>query len=159
MKDFVFDADVLSTFAKVNKLGLLKKVFGKSKLLIPPAVVNDLKRSKTFSVQSILNSKLFLQIHLNPEEIKLKGKIGRQKSLGQGEIECITVCKARGAGFVTNDSQAINFAEKMEVDVVDLETILNFLKSILNRKELRQLINDIESKDRVLIVNKEKILS
>lgn len=44
---FVFDADVSSTFAKIDKLGLLEKLFGKGNIAIPPAIVSDLKRSKS----------------------------------------------------------------------------------------------------------------
>lgn len=159
MRHFVFDADILSTFAKVNKINFLRKAFGKGKLLIPPAVVEDLKRSKTISVNLILDSKLFTQISLSKEELSLKENISKQKTLGEGETECIALCKARNSALVTNDSKAVNFAENIGIDVIDLESILHQLKKILNTKELRQLINDIETKDKVIIVNKEEILT
>ena len=53
---FVFDADVSSTFAKIDKLGLLEKLFGKGNLAIPPAVISDLNRSKSALVKDALSS-------------------------------------------------------------------------------------------------------
>ncbi|WP_171039877.1 hypothetical protein, partial [Streptococcus pseudopneumoniae] len=65
LMEFVFDADVLSTFAKIQKLELLEKVFGKSKLLITQAVSSDLKRSKSSLIKDVLKSKLFQHVNLN----------------------------------------------------------------------------------------------
>lgn len=78
--------------------------------------------------------------------------------MGIGETECIAVCKARNAVLVTNDRKAIELAEELGVTVVDLETILYSLKDLVDKNQLRQIIADIESKDRVIIVNKDKIL-
>mgnify|MGYP001612467139 CR=1 FL=1 len=55
--EFVFDADVLSTFAKIKKLDILGSVFGRNKLLITQAVSSDLKRSKSPLVKNALEYK------------------------------------------------------------------------------------------------------
>ena len=54
---FVFDADLLSTFAKIERLEILTKIFDSKDFLIPPAVASDLRRSKSILVQDILKSK------------------------------------------------------------------------------------------------------
>jgi predicted nucleic acid-binding protein len=156
--EFVFDADVLSTFAKIKKLDLLGSVFGKNKLLITQAVSSDLKRSKSPLVKNVLKSKLFQHVNLNKQEYDLARKIHAEKGLGIGESECIALCKIRNATIVTNDNKAIQFAEKLNINLVDLETILYSLKDLISREQLEQIINDIEAKDKVVVVNKEEIL-
>lgn len=155
---FVIDADVLSTFAKIKRLDLLPKVFGKSELLICPAVLSDLEHSKSQLVRDVATSKLFSHVALSNQERNLVEKIYSRKNLGMGETECIVVCKARNAVLVTNDRKAIELAEELGVNVVDLETILYSLKDLVDKNQLRQIIADIESKDRVIIINKDKIL-
>lgn len=155
---FVIDADVLSTFAKIKRLDILAKVFGKSELLICPAVVSDLEHSKSQLVREVAASRLFNRIALSKQENNLVEKIYLRKNLGMGETECIAVCKIRSAILITNDRKAIELAEVLGVDIIDLETILYSLKDLVDKNQLKQIIADIESKDRVIIVNKDKIL-
>ncbi|MBI4451803.1 hypothetical protein HY637_00090 [Candidatus Woesearchaeota archaeon] len=155
---FVFDADLLSTFAKIERLELLAKVFGNKNLLMPPAVASDLQRSKSILVKNVLKSKLFQQTNLSSQERELVKKISERKHLGMGEIECIAVCKQRKMVIVTNDNKAIDLADKLGIEAVDLEAILYSMKELMEIKALKQIIEDIEAKDRVVIVNKEIIL-
>ena len=155
---FVFDADLLSTFAKIGRLDLLAKTFGNKDLFIPPAVASDLMRSKSILVKDILKSKLFQQTSLSHQEKELIKKISERKNLGMGEIECLAVCKERKMVVVTNDNKAIDVAEKLDIDVVDLESLLYSMKDFMKINELKQIIEDIEAKDRVVIVNKDRIL-
>jgi len=157
--EFVFDADVISTFAKIERLYLLAKIFGKNKLLITPSVYLDLSRSKSYLVRDINTSKFFQHATLSKYELDLAKNIHNQKKLGIGESECISLCKVRGAALVTNDNKAIEFAEGFNINVANLETILLFLKSLVDKEQLTQIINDIETKDKVIIVNKEDILN
>ena len=155
---FVFDADILSTFAKINKINLLKDIFGNN-LLIPLAVEKDLKLAKAKFIKSIPKSNFFTIIKPSNKEINLANKITKLKTLGNGEIECISICKNRNYCFVSNDKKAIKFAENLDISIVDLETILCYLAETLNKDKLIQIISDIETKDKVIIVNKNKIIS
>lgn len=155
---FVIDADVLSTFAKIKRLELLAKVCGKSELLICPAVLSDLERSKSELVREVAASKQFSHISLIEQEKNLIEKVYSRKNLGMGETECIAVCKTRNSILVTNDRKAIGLAEQLGITIIDLETILYSLKDLVDKNQLRQIIADIESKDRVIIINKGKIL-
>ena len=155
---FVFDADLLSTFAKIERLELLAKIFGNKNLLIPPAVASDLHRSKSILVKNVLKSKLFQQTNLSNQEKELVNKISERKRLGMGEIECLAVCKERNMVIVTNDNEAMDLADKLGIETVDLEAILYSMKELMEIKELKQIIEDIESKDRVVIVNKDRVL-
>lgn len=155
---FVFDTDILSTFAKIDRLELLQKVFGDNKLLIPNAVVKDLKNAKLNTISEVTDLTILKNINLNKEEKQYCEKINYHRVLGRGETECIAVCKLRNGCFVSNDKKAIKTAEELNIRVLDLETILFSLKEILNKEELKIVLNDIESKDKVIIVNKDKIL-
>ncbi len=154
---FVFDTNIVSTFAKVNKLELLAKLFGKEEMLIPKGVVNDLVNSN-LELSVIINSNVFRVTELANEEHILVRDYSDIKSLGQGELECIAICKNRDNIFITNDYRAIKFAESLSIKVIDLKTLLISLREILNTEELRKLMIDIETKDKVLILDKEKIL-
>jgi len=39
----VFDTDIISTFGKIKRLGLLKDLFPNTRFFIPPSVYNELK--------------------------------------------------------------------------------------------------------------------
>ena len=155
---FLFDTNIISTFAKVNKLELLVELFGNEDLLIPTSVINDLSNS-ALSLKSILDSEIFSPIVLNHEEQALVEHYAGIKNLGKGELECIAVCKTRDSVLVTNDYKAIKFAETLGIIIIDLETILIKLKDILGRDALKQLMSEIETKDKVFIEDKEGILS
>lgn len=152
----IIDADVLSTFAKIKRLDLLAKAFGDDEILICPAVISELKQSKSEEVRDTTASNLFSQASLTKKENNLANNL--RKKLGTGEAESIALCKIRKAVFVSNDNQAIISAEKLGIEIVDLETILYFLKDLLGKNQLKQIINAIESKDKVIVVNKEEIL-
>lgn len=103
---FAFDADVLSTFAKIRKFGLLGKVFGKNGLMVPSAVLSDLKRSKSGIANDVLESKIFKAAALSSHELDFAKDISRQNP--------------------------IHFAESLNIIVIDLETILRSLKDIIS---------------------------
>ncbi len=153
----VFDTNILSTFAKINKLELLVKLFNKQELLIPESVFRELQDSKQEFTQIILDNKNFKRINSTREEKNLLLII--KTSLGVGEKECLTICKNRNHVFITNDEIAIKEAEKQEIEWLNLEIILTALKqeNIINEQELNEIIKEIETKDRVKIRNKDKL--
>ncbi|MBI2139762.1 hypothetical protein HYU14_02470 [Candidatus Woesearchaeota archaeon] len=157
--EFVLDADIISTFAKVNRLSLLKSAFGRQKILVPPAVRIDLRKSKHQTVRESAASPLFTSVELTDAEAGLLNSFSGQQNLGRGELEGIALAKSRNAVFVSNDLKAIHFAEKLRLEVIDLQTILFSLKEIIPKQSLRELSYDIEKKDRVIIPDKEEILS
>ncbi len=149
--NIVFDTNVLSTFAKINRLDLLVKLFDKQKLLIPTAVFKELRDSKQEFTQIVLDDKNFERASLTQEEKDLI--LSLKNRLGIGEKECLVVCKNRNYVFVTNDELAIKEAEKLNIEWLNLTIILNALKQekIVNEKELVKIIEEIETKDKVKI--------
>ncbi|MBI2135531.1 hypothetical protein HYU06_00495 [Candidatus Woesearchaeota archaeon] len=151
----IFDTDILSTFAKINRLYLFSELFRGNELLIPNSVVQDLKGSKINLADVVLNSNIFKVCEISKDESILVEEINSQKNLGRGEVECIAICKSRNCLFVSNDYRAKKCAEAFNIEVFDLESILSMLKEILTDEELNDIIKLIESKDKVKIRNKE----
>ena len=61
--------------------------------------------------------------------------------------------------LVSNDKKAISIAEQLGITVIDLETILFYLKEILSKQELSKIMSMIEEKDKVIIRKKDQLLS
>jgi len=74
-------------------------------------------------------------------------------------LEGIAICKHRAYIFVTNDRGAKNICDSHAVRFIDLSMILTYMlvKELLTAHELRQLIDEIERTDRVVIKDKEAI--
>ena len=159
----VFDTDVLSTFAKVNKLNLLFELFNGNELFYTPSVKLDLQRAQEKDygfVERIFNYR-FKIIPLSKKETESANKIGiRRKDLHRGEIESLALCKLRNYIFVSNDKRALKVAESLEITCLSLSDILRsfITENILTISETEQLIKEIELKDRVKITDKERIL-
>lgn len=155
---FVFDEDVLSTFSKIKRFDLIPLIFGQSLLLISQAVKKDLENSKSPLFEPITESGFFKETSLTKEEKALCEKIYSEKSLGLGEVECIAICIKRKAYFVSNDSRAVKYAENLDISTINLETMLCMLKGQITSQELKDIIEEIETKDKVRIVNISRLL-
>ncbi|MFQ6071167.1 MAG: hypothetical protein ACE5KT_00490 [Methanosarcinales archaeon] len=86
--------------------------------------------------------------------------IKERKSLGLGEAEGISICKHRGCVLVTNDNGAKKVCDQYNINFIDLSMILKSLwkNRIITKDEVITLINEIESKDKMVIKDKDEIL-
>ena len=92
------------------------------------------------------------------EDIKGYKKLLLDKTnLGKGEIESIVVCKNREYLFSSMDDKALKFAKGCGVKTISLHAILrSLLKSnIVKEEEAREIIKEIEEKDKTTILNQE----
>lgn len=154
----VFDTNILCTFAKIDKLKLIVDLFKGVELLIPQSVIDEVVSSKQNYVNNIIENDIFKQIKITEQEKAFEQQL--KENLGKGEKECISICANRGLIFVTNDEKAIKEAEKYSIEWLNLEIILCSLKEekIVSRDELKNIIEEIEIKDKVKIPNKEELL-
>lgn len=165
MTSFIFDTDVLSTFGKIRKLDLLRKLLPDAVFFIPLSVYDELFKAKDHGydfVDYILKSGLFEVIPLSSEELRFLGELRKEHiSLGAGEMEGISICKHGGHILVTNDVAAKKVCDFYGIKFIDLSVILKSLlvEKILTNKEVKVLINEIEQKDRVIIKDKDDILT
>ena len=81
-------------------------------------------------------------------------------SLGAGEAESIAVClKRRGSRLLTNDKRARNFCRERAIPCLDLPGILRALwvRHVLTKKQVRELLRQIETEQGMVIKNKDEI--
>jgi predicted nucleic acid-binding protein len=160
--DIIIDTDVLSTFGKIRKHELLLKLFPLSNLLISPTVYQDLiiAKERGYDFVEYLLSYKPKVCQLNQDESEelmvLKEK---EKSLGCGEIESIILAKSRGLILLTNDKKALRTASRLKVDYFNLPMLLRqfWRQDVLSKREVIKIINVIEEKDRIVILNKGQI--
>ena len=165
MKSLIFDTDVLSTFGKIRRLDLLRKLLPDATFLIPPSVYGELFKARDRGyefVDHILLSGILEVTPLTKEELGFLSRLrDERRSLGSGELEGISICKHRGYILVTNDTAAKKVCDWNRIEFIDLSIILKSLLAtkILTGRELGKLIDEIERKDRVLIKDKNDILA
>jgi len=163
--NLVFDTDILSTFGKIRRLDLLKKLFPNVRFFVPSSVYNELFKARERGyefVDYVIESGILEVISLNKEELEFLGRLREErKSLGLGELEGVSICKHREYVLVTNDITAKKVCDQYGIKIIDLSMILKSLLEvkILMSDELGALIDEIERKDRVIIKDKDDILN
>jgi hypothetical protein len=165
MRSLIFDTDVLSTFGKIRRLDLLRKLLPIEKFFIPTSVYNELFKAKDCGyefVDYIMECKILKVTPLGQEEVEFLEKLSdERRSLGPGELECISICKHRGSVFITNDVAAKKVCDHYNIEFIDLSMLLKSLltTNILTNNEVRALIGEIEEKDKVIIKDVDDILN
>ncbi len=98
---------------------------------------------------------------MDREDLKAFQEISKVNTVHDGEAEGLSICREKKATFLTNDRQAIGFAEKCGIDALDMKDLLTLLaiRRILGCDEMMSLIKDIESRDNTCIKYKDKILA
>ena len=81
------------------------------------------------------------------------------KPLGKGELECISVCASRSLVMVTNDKRAKKSAVDLGIRCFDLPEIFRAmrLKGVVDVKDLKEIIQTIESKDNIVFKNVQRL--
>nr|AGF93347.1 nucleic acid binding protein [uncultured organism] len=157
------DTNILSTFAKVDSLDLLRKMFGK--MHISPNVFEEVKRAEELGYPHAENILAWVRDDIisiacpNESEIELMDKV--PSSFGRGERDCVAMAMKRDALIVTNERKVLNYCEENDLAHVRLNTILRELckKEIMKEKEVRFLINKMEEEDNLIITDISSIFS
>ena len=147
------DTDVLSTFAKIERLPLLFAVFDQETLNIAEAVENEVKRgvSKGFSFSNdIISLQMQGRIrthHTTPADQVFM--ISLPQTLDAGESESMALCKRFAAIFASNERRVMHYCKANEIDCINLDRILRALweLQILTQTDVRKVITEIEIKD------------
>lgn len=140
----VSDTDFLSSFAKIDEVNLVFKVFRIKEILITDAVYNELKESTIFD-------KLLPYFSAKENKLVIKEVSAKEslEYLGAGENESIALAKEYRAKLLMNDKIAGKYAEKGGVKVIDIPAFLFYCKekNVLNISQLKTLISRLKSKD------------
>ena len=153
MKGLILDTNIISTFLRTDLLHLINAVFPNHAVIIPEAVLSELKRANFENLSIRCES-------IRPEEKRILVRISREyNNLGMGELECIAIAVNRQYPMLTNDRKAQKAAIDEGVKCWNLPELLRaaLLKKVVTGKELRIIVERIEEKDDILFKNKEYI--
>lgn len=149
----VFDTDILSMFAKIDAVDLLKRLFGE-KAVITPKIRDEisvpLEYGYTFPLKVISTIRT---VPLSNEALEEYGRFRENLSLGKGELEAIAYCKTERCIFATNDIKAREFAKREGISVISLQAILKALwkKKIKSKEEVMQILEKIKKADNLAV--------
>ena len=158
----VLDCDLISSFAKINRIDLLETLFPDAQLAITASVYNELLKTKEHGfdfLDEIVQSDIGL-INIRKEERSVFEDFLQDYRIHLGEAEGIAIAKCRDGVFMTNDSLAVRFCEEKGVKVLNLKDVLRKIAvdGTVNKGEMLKLIRGIETKDRTYIVGIDDIL-
>jgi hypothetical protein len=160
----IVDSNIISSFCLINQFSLLFKLFPNQPFGIPPAVYDEVIEAIRLgyhfleTMQTLIDGNDVQLISLNPDEMRLKQTL--PLSFGAGDIECIIVNRRSSHILLTNDRRVINFCKSERTQVYDLPIILRafWVRKILSRQKVKELIQEIELKENMVINNKENIV-
>jgi predicted nucleic acid-binding protein len=162
----VADTNIVSTFARVEALHLLLKLLEVGRMHITSATFQELNKAIeagcTF-LTPVLDA-ISLQLELDLVELTEQENLAVRAlpgSLGAGEAGSIAVCLNRaGSRLLTNDKRARNYCREKGIPCLDLPALLRafWVKKVLTKKKVKQLIRRIETEQGMVIKNKEEIL-
>lgn len=149
------DTDVLSIFAKIERLPLLFAVFDQETLNIAEAVENEVKTgvSKGFSFSNdIIALQKQGQIHTYHTTLADQEFMNSlPQTLGAGESESMALCKRFAAIFASNERRVMHYCKANGIDCINLVRILRAFweLQILSQTDVRKVIKEIKTKDRL----------
>jgi predicted nucleic acid-binding protein len=147
---FVVDTDILSTFARIRRLDILKNI--SDGIVIPQAVKAELARGR-IDVRYLDPD----FVVLTKDELKYLKKTDH--SLGLGERECFVIARNRRIPLASNETIVHRLCRRDGVDYLTLPRILRFaiIEDVITRQEAKKLINAIEKEEHTVIKNKNEI--
>lgn len=159
----VVDSNVLSTFARVEHLELLFRLFPKDPLGVPPAVHDELAGATRLGCRLLEPAAEMMQdrrlriIPLTPDEIVAAQSLPR--SFAAADAQCIIGCRRRGYALPTNDRRVRNFCRSEGTRVFDLPELLRALweNGVLSIRRVRRLVDQMELAENLVVRNKDEI--
>ena len=165
----VIDTDIISCLAKIKKFQLLQKLFREAQFIIPQRVYEEIIRAKKEGyafvdyVLHLINDRIMDLTSLTSTEILKIKELDENLNLHFGEIEATVLALRNNAILLSNDSRVKKEIQRLNlgIEVFNLEDIISTLIDVgelTSENDVKQLIEEIEAKDRVLIRNKGYLL-
>lgn len=159
----ICDTDLLSVFAKVDKLKLLQKAFPEGGFIISESVYDELLYSleEGFDFPEDI-FKMCDMISLEQNEINIyREKRNETKflTISKADLRTLIIGEKRDIPILSNDKRLLHLAEKQSVLALDIYDIfkLIFDRNILNEEDIREILIMMEEKDNTRFKDKEKI--
>jgi predicted nucleic acid-binding protein len=155
------DCDVASTFAKIDRIDLLRKTFPGADIYITNSVYIELTKSRDEGLS--FPERVFESIPvitMEKSDFLVFQDLSHERSINFGEAEGLSIAKNHGAIFLSNDSKVIRFCKVCGISVLGLKEILVLIaaKKIVSMIELQKILKDIEAKDRIFIKSEDQAL-
>lgn len=156
--DVVVDTDILSTFLKVRRPDLIRRLFPKSKIFLCPEVVSEIRRAAELGMVNETRYGLGAT-KLTRAEKAIAREIGRRPALGRADCECLAVAQFRMSLLLSNDRTVREEASSRGIDVMSLPQALRELwrTGVVNKEDLVKLAEEIERKDNVVFKGRRLI--
>ena len=149
-KGIVLDTNVLSLFARVDRLDLLQRVFAAARspigFFITPAIHTELVTGYERGVhylaaplQMIASGQVQVLDVLRADRLFINSLPAR---LATGEAEAIALCHRLNFIFVTHDRKALNYCVRMGIPTIRLVSLLDRLRSagLLTADEIDKML-------------------
>ena len=155
----IFDTNILSMFAKIDRVDLLLKLSGE--IIIVPEIRRELSVPLEYGknwAEKILN--ISKTVYPDEEEQRLFEEfLSETRRLGSGELQALAVCKIRDYIFCSFDRVALNFARRKGIKSMNLHDIFRELlrRGVLSIEDITGLLREIEAKDNVKFKNISRI--
>jgi len=149
----ILDTDILSMFAKIGEIELLKCLFSEKVAMVPRVrdeISIPLEYGYAFPLRVISEIRT---VPLSKEALEEYEKLQRNFSLGRGELEAVAYCKTEDCAFATNDMKAREFAKGEGLFVISLQAILKafWKKGIKDKEEVKRILENIKEADNLSI--------
>ncbi|AIG98413.1 putative nucleic acid-binding protein [Archaeoglobus fulgidus DSM 8774] len=137
------DNTVLSNFAKVNRLDLLKRAF--ERVYVTEQVLKEFRMGVKRGVLPNISLD-FEVLKLREEETELYNSL--RVKLGKGEASCLAIAKNCNMKFLTDDSDARKVANILGVPVSGTIGVLVrcIEKNIISKEEGNQILKEMIAK-------------
>ncbi|KXA94524.1 hypothetical protein AKJ37_07540 [candidate division MSBL1 archaeon SCGC-AAA259I09] len=157
---FLCDTDLLSVFAKVESLDLIRKAFPKGDFVISESVYDELSVSTEegfdFPKRIFVNVEI---VGLNQSEESLYRK-RREKSkyltISKADLKTLIMASERNLPILSNDGKLLELADQENVPALDIYDVFKILfrKGKLPEKEIRDILSNMEKKDNAFFKDK-----
>jgi predicted nucleic acid-binding protein len=149
------DTDILSAWAKIDRLPLLYSLLRVSELHVTPGVLAEINHSFQLGREyakvlfGLMDSGQIRIVSLTPEEMAYAD--GLSTTLGTGERESIAAAHLRKGAVLSNESRVAHACREHGVACLRTPDILRALwvEGIVSQEEVRQIISNLQVQDRM----------
>lgn len=159
----LLDTNILSTFGKIDRFDLLLSIFNNEEICVSSNVFNEVEKANEKGydyakrVLALVHNGKVKVVYASENENDYINELPR--NFGLGEKDSLAIAFGRNAIFVTNERLIINYCLRNKIDCLSLNELLRILwrENILSKEKVKELIDEIETKDKIIIMNKDEI--
>ncbi len=163
MTKILCDTDILSVFAKIDRLDLLEDAFPNAEMIIVEAVYDELEKAEENGYsfpEKIFNSTDTTTLK-DQELEKYRQKRDRPEflPLSKADLKTFIAAEEREILLLSNDSHLLEVSDQKHVLALDIYNILEVLyqKNKLDRSQIKEIGKQVKRKDNLDLPDLDKI--